>query len=113
MVIIQQAVPNRVPLPPVPFLFLACLGQFAPSAHLEGGAATDGAGVETLDLLAVVVHGDVLLGKLCQQSAAGGAREEGDLDDFPDLGNYVDSIRRVFVSSVRPSRWTDSLDIGV
>lgn len=57
------------------------------AAHLDGGAAATGHGVETLDILAVVVYPERLLQYLRYCSDA----RDGNV--FPDLGRFVDSIR--------------------
>lgn len=71
------------------------------SAHLEGGAAAAGRGVETLDLLAVVVDPATLLAKLGPAAAAAsaGRRDDRGMDDgdgFSELGRFVDGIRCCF-----------------
>lgn len=64
------------------------------SAHLEGGAAASGSGVQTLDILLVVVTPEVLLSRLSPVGGRGGqvgAAVDGNV--FPDLGIFVDDIR--------------------
>lgn len=63
--------------------------EFA-SDYLDGGAAVSGCGVQTLDILAVVVPPETLLGRL---GPAGAGRGAADGNVFPELGRFVDGIR--------------------
>lgn len=60
--------------------------------YLDGGAAVSGSGVQTLDILVVVVPPDELLTRLVPAGGAGrGASADGNV--FPALGRFVDGIR--------------------
>ncbi|CAM9495889.1 unnamed protein product [Scytosiphon promiscuus] len=61
--------------------------------YLEGGAAVSGPGVETLDMLAVVVPPETLLSRVERVSARGGGGGGSDGNLFPALGQFVDGIR--------------------
>lgn len=67
--------------------FFSVVDSYPRAAHLDGGAAATGPGVETLDTLAVVVFPERLLQYL---RYCGGA---SDGNVFPDLGRFVDNIR--------------------
>ncbi|CAM9487793.1 unnamed protein product, partial [Hapterophycus canaliculatus] len=60
-------------------------------AYLEGGAAVSGSGVETLDILVVVVPPETLLSQLGRVNARVGGGGDGNV--FPTLGRFVDGIR--------------------
>ncbi|CAM9483975.1 unnamed protein product [Ectocarpus sp. 13 AM-2016] len=65
-------------------------------AHLEGGAAVSGPGVQTLDILVVVVPPETLLDRLGRPGAGGlgpGDGGGGGSDLFRGLGQFVDGIR--------------------
>lgn len=76
-------------------------------AYLDGGAATSGPGVKTLDILIVVVDPKTLFDKLGHSGAGGasggsvgggsggGGRGGGGGGAFPGLGRFVDDIRYV------------------
>lgn len=64
------------------------------SDHLRGGAAASGSGVQTLDILLVVVTPEVVLGMLSPAGVGrgrAGAAVDGNV--FPDLGRFIDGIR--------------------
>ncbi|CAM9587671.1 unnamed protein product [Ectocarpus sp. 6 AP-2014] len=65
-------------------------------AHLDGGAAVSGPGVQTLDILVVVVPPETLLDRLGRPGAGGrgpGDGGGGGSDLFRGLGQFVDDIR--------------------
>lgn len=66
--------------------------------YLDGGAAVSGSGVQTLDVLVVVVPPDQLLGRLVPAAGAGRGAADGNV--FPALGRFVDGIRYVCVFTV-------------
>ncbi|CAM9220939.1 unnamed protein product [Ectocarpus sp. 12 AP-2014] len=63
-------------------------------AHLDGGAAVSGPGVQTLDILVVVVPPETLLDRLGRPGTGGrGPGDGGGGDLFRGLGQFVDGIR--------------------
>lgn len=71
------------------------LRAHAKSGYQEGKAAATGPGVETLDILAVVVYPDKVLDKLGRAGAGRGNDGDGGTDDdvFQNLGRFVDDVR--------------------
>lgn len=62
-------------------------------AYLKGGAAVSGPGVETLDMLAVVVPPETLLSMLDPVSPRGGVGGGSGGKLFPALDRFVDGVR--------------------
>lgn len=79
-----------------------------PQEYLKGGAAVSGSGVETLDMLAVVVPPEMLLSRLDSASARGGGGSSSGGNLFPALGHFVDGIRCVYRASSQAGRKEDT-----